>query len=366
MSEPATSIADAQEPRAAHWIERAEAALGGHDDPNIEVLAGAPPPLLDATGRRALLSPLLAGFLWSAAVFVEQLRGPLDSLSLLLRLLALAITLRSALLALTWLRRARIYAQHRRYALAISDEGLLLRTPRTDVALVRDDIVEICAQTVLARGREGSGWADVYIVTKPQSGRTFACLPPVFSRNSELLAEQLGQWRGDVSVAPDSEPASTTEIDRKRGFPRRGPIATVLLGLVLLESYLRLPEAARSYATGWVAAVVVTCTVLIPAAWLLAERVRLGPGRAPLLSISASHVSLATRRGARRMTWSQATKIEVRIRGSWSLMQGAHDVRALSVGAFDASAVQFGEEQLALPIDVARALCDAYRNGTIR
>src|SRR5690348_8266203 len=108
MSEPSALLEGRGEIPRAHWITRAEAALSGADDSDIELLDAGRPPVLDAFGRRALLAPLLACFFWSAAVFVEQLRGPLDSVGLLLRLLALAVSVRSVLLCAALARRARV------------------------------------------------------------------------------------------------------------------------------------------------------------------------------------------------------------------------------------------------------------------
>src|SRR4051812_732712 len=95
-----------------NWIERAEAALEGVADPTatgVELLLGKPPPILDTYGGRALLAPLLAAFMIAAASFLEQQRGPLDPGGLVLRLLALALVVRSVVLWMPLALRIQTY-----------------------------------------------------------------------------------------------------------------------------------------------------------------------------------------------------------------------------------------------------------------
>src|SRR4051812_15839762 len=100
------------------FVEQAEAAMRGESAPEIELYPGEPGSLLDAQGRAALLAPMYAAFMWAAAVFMQQQSTRMfDPGSLLLRLLALALSMRALLLGAEFLRRVRVSLQHKRYQL---------------------------------------------------------------------------------------------------------------------------------------------------------------------------------------------------------------------------------------------------------
>ena len=143
MEAPSTESA-----RMSSWIESAEAALRSSASPSadteVEVLRAGPPPLVDVEGVRAIMAPFLAAFMWAATIFREVQSGnALDPLALALRLLALAMTVRA--LTLLWMlgRRLRLRLRYSRYALALTPEGILYRTPDMDLALPREDILEV-------------------------------------------------------------------------------------------------------------------------------------------------------------------------------------------------------------------------------
>src|SRR5215510_7185305 len=119
----------------SNWIEAAEGALAGtlSSDVEVDVLRATPSPVLDAAGLRALLAPFIAGFMWAATIFREtQIHSPLDPLALGLRFLALALTLRAITLMVMLVRRLRLRLRYASYALALTPEGLLYRTPAMD------------------------------------------------------------------------------------------------------------------------------------------------------------------------------------------------------------------------------------------
>jgi hypothetical protein len=362
-----------------NWIVRAETALDGPQDRTageVEVLTGRPPPVLDALGRRALLAPLIAGFMWTAASFVEQLRGPLDPIGLILRLLALSMAVRSVVLGAMLFGRIRDYLRHARYALALSDEGMLLRTPDGDVVVAKDDIVDVREQ--LSNRKEPARWAAVYVVTKPASGRHFVTLPPVFARSPSALVEQLSSWlgRGSAEFAEESmtrdganiadAERSQVAIEFRRGLPAGGPYATVLLGFALLEGYLRLAQATRERLAGLVAAVVTACVVVVPAAWLLWVRLRLGARREPAMLLDANELGFRRRRGLERVPWSDVTRVDVQVTTLWSLIRGAHEVRTLVIDRMGRAPLRLSQELVTSPVEAIGSLAEAYRGGLLR
>ena len=104
-----------------------------------------------------------------------------------------------------------MWREAQRYKLALADDGLLLRTPEADFAVAKEDVLDVREHGAWGE-RSGRRWADVYIVTRPSSGRTHLALPPVFTLTPGVLAERLMRWRGAIEVpgsgAREPEPAA--------------------------------------------------------------------------------------------------------------------------------------------------------------
>jgi hypothetical protein len=366
------------------WIAQAEAAMRGEQVPEIELLEAHGPPILDAAGRRALIAPLLAAFMWAAAWFREGLAHPLDPIALLLRLLALALSVRALLLGTLLWRRIRALAQRRRYKLALCDQGLLLRTPRADFALQKDDVVDICEQGSWQE-HGGARWADVYVVTRPDSGRLFTAIPPLFARTPGVLAEQLMRWRGASpqpatpgseepaelasklfdAVAAGERPAGTAVIGHGGGWLRRGPYATVLLGVALLDGILRMPAPARARLLPTVAPIAALCVLIVPALFVLLGRRELAARKGIALLLTPSELLLRTRAGVQRMRWSELGRLQITARSSWSMVEGPRQTRSLLIEPKDGEPIRCMEASLDAPAEVVAALCDGYRKGLL-
>jgi len=367
---------------ASDWIARAEAALRGQPSPGIDRLPAARPSVLDARGRRALLAPVTAAFLWAAVVFREGLAHPLDPLALLLRLLALAATLR-ALVALALLgSRVRELLRRDRYGVALGEDGLLLRTPRTDFAVARTDIVDIVEHGAW-QDRSAQRWADVYVVTRPDSGRLYLALPPFFAHSPGVLAERLMRWRGVAeapaerearepaelasklldAVAAGERPPGVAVIEHGRGWLRRGPYATVLLGVAALEGWLRSSETARAQLGAAAPLVVALCLLIVPLFWIVLTRRDMAPRKGIALVLTPAELLLRTRAGVHRVRWTQVVRVEIASRTAWSILFGAHESRSLIVHRKGDDPISYAEPSLAAPAEVVAALCEGYRKG---
>jgi hypothetical protein len=378
------------------FIARAEAALqasrgvssdGGVEHDGVQVLVGGPPPVLDALGRRALVSPLFAGFMWTAVVFRTTLEGEarstIDPLGLVFRLLAFALTARALILGAVLVRRLAVWRDAARYKLAIAEQGLLLRTPEADFAIVKEDIVDVREHGAWGE-RSGRRWADVYVVTKPASGRTHIALPPVFTTTPGILAERLMRWRG-VVAAPEGgsahEPPAalpskifdavaagetwpgTSVIRHGRAYLRRGPYATVLLGLAVASDWLTLPAAVRGQ-VGFLPPVVVGFALLaVPLVWWLAMRADLKPRKGIALVLTPAEILMRTRAGVHRVAFAELVRLELAERKAWSVLLGAHPQRTLMIRKKDGETITYAEEFLGAPGEVVAALGEAYRKG---
>lgn len=388
----------------AGWIERADEALAGRAAEGIEVLTGQRPPVLDAEGARALLAPVIAAFFWAGAVFREGLAGqPLDPLALLLRLLALAMTARTLLLGARLWRRARMWTRASAHKLALGDQGLVLRTPGGDIAVPRDDVVGVVEHGAWDK-RSGRRWADVYVVTRPESGRLHLALPPVFLATPGMLAERLMRWRGTAThttpavtpaetdatdphahaadardAAPDASdapvlvsklwedlahgarPRGVAVVPHGTGWLRRGPYATILLGVAVLDGFLRLPPAARTAVGALAPLVIALCLVISPLAWIVLMRRVVAAQRGIALAFTPTEMLTRTRAGVQRIPWSHVVRLEVTSRAVWSILHGAERARTLIVYRKNDEALAFSEAFLGMPAEVALAHGEAYR-----
>ena len=383
-----------------NWIEDAEAALRRDRMPSAEssaeVIETYAPPLLDATGARALVAPFLAGFMWAALVFREtQTHSTLEPLALLFRVLAYALTLRAVRVSIDLFRRVRLALQRSRYGLVLTRDGLLLRLPGHDVVIPHDDILAIHEQHASALGAQTTRhWADVFVVTRPETGRLFIALPPIFGHSPRRLAEQLMRWRGardrdedapevtaeaphdDVEqilpsrlwerVAQGEQLPGVAAVRHGYGWLERGPYASVLLGLAVLDGYVRLPTQAARALNPLPALLLAGALVILPSAWVLLTRARLGSRRGLALVVSRGALLLrAGRSGVARVPWSSITRVEVVSRSSWSLLKGAHDSRTLVAQRKRESNLQCRADFMAVPVEVVVGLCEHYRKRAV-
>lgn len=373
--------------RRESWVERAEAALergsGGED---VEVVSKSSAPLLDAVGVRAVLSPLLAAFMWTAAVLREEMVAhPLDPIALLLRLLAFGLTVRALLLGATWLRRVGAALQRGRYHLVLTEDGLLLRTPETDYAVARDHVVAVTERGDWRNRRTSRRWSEVYIVTDPASGRLYLPVPPFFDRTPGALAERLMRWRGVVEppeepqhaephklasklydeVAAGKRPPGVAVIRHGKGWLTRGPYASLLLGVALADGYLRLPAPARAQIGPMPPLLILVSLALVPLSWVWLTRRHVRPRKGLALVLTPAEMLMRTLSGIHRVRWKNLEAVRIEARKTWSLLEGAHEARTLLILRKGQPEIRYDEAFLGLPAEVAVALCNAYKDGRL-
>jgi hypothetical protein len=384
----------------------------------VRVILGGKPPVLDMLGRRALTAPLFAGFMWAAVAFRETLTqaqdtgASLDPLGLIFRWLALALSVRTLLLGAELMKRVHVLQTRDRYKLALCEDGLLLRTPTADYAVAKQDIIDIREHGAWG-DRSGRRWAEVYLVTRPDSGRTHLALPPVFEATPGVLAEKLMRWRGvlgekavqhemdtqhemdaqheqaaqheldaqqtepverkpadlpsklfDLAAAGESLPGSAV-IRHGRAYLRRGPYATVLLGLAVLTDWMELPAAARAHAGLLAPTVCGFALIIVPSIWLLWTRMDLKPRKGIALVLTPAEMLMRTRAGVHRVLWEEIARLEITSRTAWSVLRGPHPQRALVIHRKEDSTITYDEEFLGAPAEVVSALSEGYRKGVL-
>jgi hypothetical protein len=274
-----------------------------------------------------------------------------------------------------------------RYALALTPEGLLFRSPNSDVVVPREHVLDVRARGDWA-GKSARRWADVYIITHPDSTRFYLALPPLFERTPGILAETLMRWRGvrDAVTETDAgdpapEPLATKLWERAArreptpgvvairhgsAWLQRGPYASVLLGVAMLDGFLRMSAEARALLSQGPVRLLAAALVFIPLGWIVYTRASLASRQGLALVLTPAELLVRSRAGLQRIAWSSVTRSEVRARTTWSILQGAHEARSLVVHRKDDAAIQCSEAFISTPVEVVAGLCDAYRKGLVR
>jgi len=394
-----------------HWIERAEAALAGGGDDGTDVIGTRKPPVLDAEGIKAVMAPFFAALFYLAGYFMEQELGysPMYPGVLLVWLIALGFTARTAILGATLLVRFGVYRNAARYGLALTDDGLLYRSPAGDVAVPRAAILEIRERGEWRKRTAARRYAPVYVVTQPQSGRTHVELPPLFDESPTRLAERLQRWQGELDTQADYEPPGASELPSKlfdaaatgelatgvtaikhgNGWLRRGPYATVLMGTALANGFFRLPQQTQE-TVGLIAPGIILFALLgVPILWFIATSFDIAPRKGLSVVLTPAELIMRTRTGVHVVKWRELRHVEIKAGSGWSILQGQHESRALVFhrkcgdckgtglrsevqckrcdgSGRDMDYISYVEVFLGAPAEVVYALVAAYRTGRIR
>jgi hypothetical protein len=363
------------------WIENAKLALDGQRGAAVEVVGRRRPPVFDSDGMQAATAPLAAACAWLGAFFREFVVGhPLDVWALLLRLIGLALTIRVILLGRVLYLRIRGWLNTESYGLALTPEGLLLRTPSGDKALLREQIVSIqeCSRQ---NRRGGRRWRDVYLVTRPETGSPYVVVPPFFDAVSSVLAARLTRWLGPVTPRasagfPDTDqPANTLfqqvnagqrpddvlVVPLGRAWLKRGPYASVLLGFAVLDGFIRFRPLTGTTITPTVPWAVAICLIAVPLVWLTMVRRQLGPltRAALLMTPSALLISIGAR--IDQIRWSHFLRAEIVTKTVWSMLEGMYESRSIVFYDDQGFTVTVNEAYLGIPAEVIVAAAEAYQ-----
>ncbi len=372
---------------AEGWRERAASALVEGGDEEVEVLRPERPPLFDSEGVRAVMAPFLAALVWAGAVFREIVAdSPIDPAALLMRAVALGFTVRAALAGRRFVGRLGLWAAADRWGLALAPEGLLLRTPRGDVAVAREDVLGVREHGHWGEQSAERRWSGVYVVTYPDTGRLFVAIPPVFERSPGVLAERLMRWLGPRSVddGPTEHPAparlasklyddaaegrvpeGVTVIRHGAAWLARGPYATILLGVVIVEGFLRLGPDAWSRMGVVLPAAVALSLVAVPLVWGWLTRRAIAPRKGIALLFTPAEMLMRTRAGVVRATWKGLAQLRLEGKPTWSILSGYHQARTLVIERRDDPVIRYDEAFLGVPAEVVIVLANAYRKALI-
>ena len=367
------------------WVRRAERLLDRKAAPGDDEarLLGQRPVLLDTETTKAAVAPVLAAITWSAAVFREMVSPTsLDPIGMVLRAVALGLTLRVLLLGGLLVRRLRVWMEAPRWGLALTPDGLLLRTPTHDVAIPREDVIAVVERDKWQERRAGRRWTEVFVVLNPELGRTHVALPPVFEDTPGLLTERLMRWRG---AAPepreiDREPAKlasrvydratqglvepgTTVLRHDRSWLKKAPYAVVIVGVVAVEAVFRAGSTVWEALEPWMIAGMFVALLAIPLRWVWMTRREVTPRKGLAMVLTPAELLIRTRQGILRSRYKDIAKVSLDAKTKWSVLEGAHSARQLVLPRRHAGTIRYDEPYLGYPVEVVKALIDAYRYG---
>lgn len=369
------------------WIDRARAygvdqrrARDASDE--AEIIPGQRPAVLEGDGVRALLVPMLAAVAWVGAAFRELVSDALDPLALLMRLLALGLSIRGLVLLFGLVARLRMWSIARRSFLVLTRHGLFASIGGRELAVPRDVVVAALEPSMWQRRSAGRRYAPVVVITSESP--TFVTLPPIFDDTPSMLAERLMRWRGVVEV-PD-EPtfpapqglASQVYDDAARGIAApgvltvphgtrwllRGPFLPLVLGALVVDGLARVTSTQR-IALAPVALGSVLLAASVAWGWYFLTRREITPRRGLAMVLTPSELLLRTRSGVLRTPWSSIEKIAIESKLGSSLLLGVHEVRTLVIVRRSEPVIRYDEAFLGHPAEAVRALLDAARTGRL-
>ena len=347
------------------------------------VIVGRWPPLLDGDGIRGLLAPLVAATAWAGAAFRELVSGPTDPIALFLRLLAIGLSVRAALLFVGLMRRVALGIASSRARLVLTDDGLYARLPDGEHVMLRSEIAGI-AEHGAWQGRSGRRFCPVYVVGST-AAPLFTTLPPIFEDTPGVLAERLMRWLGpregpETPTFPDpSGLASKTYDEAATGvladgtlavrhgtrWIRGGPYSSVLLALAVLDGWLRAPTSMRDALGPLPVVLALVLAAIAPLGWLWMARREINPRRGLAMVLTPAEVLFRTRAGVLRTRWSKLARVTIDERNAWSVLEGFHRARALVLRRKEDDPIRYEEVFLGIPAEVAQVLLDAYRRGAL-
>ncbi|MCB9591325.1 MAG: hypothetical protein H6719_01225 [Sandaracinaceae bacterium] len=370
---------------ASSWVRRAEQALttGSARSEDDTLVSVHRPPLVDVEGTKAILAPVLAAIVWAAAIFREMVtHSSLDPIGMILRLIALGLTLRVLLLGGQFFERLRVWLATSRYGLVLTPEGLLYRTPSHDIAIPRDRVMGVMEKGQWQQRKAGRRWSEVFVVVDPALGRTHLALPPVFDETPGRLAERLMRWRGappeerevdaapapmasrvyDQAVAGLSEPG-TAVVHHDLGWLKKGPYALLLVAGIAVDAMARGGSAVWDALDPWMAAVFFMVLLAVPARWFWTTRREVSPRKGLTMVLHPAEVLIRTDKGILRSRYKELLKVSIDGKTKWSVLEGAHEARQLVLQRKHAPAIRYDEPYLGIPVEVGKLLIDAYRAG---
>ncbi|MEM9188372.1 MAG: hypothetical protein AAGF12_04320 [Myxococcota bacterium] len=329
--------------------------------------------------RRKLLTAMVLVLLAGGTLFLGQLREagvgtPLDPAALLLRVLGLGLAVRAVslvVLAVPWLRLA---SGAQRFRLTLTEEEIVLNDGERKETGQLQDLLTVVEEGDWQRRPAGRRNTFVYALLAGTRAQPYLTIPPVFADTPGSIAERLMR-SGQPAPFPATEeelPSRTYQratrgdldphtiaVRHGRGWLRRGPYASSLLLIALIDGFARSGVAILDAP---VLVVVVLGLLLIPLGWIFLTLRAMRSRQGLAMVLTPRYLLLRSRGGVIATEWDEIKKVRVAERMSWSILGGLEAARTLVIerSARD-SDIRYQDAYLGLPIEAAKGLLESYR-----
>jgi hypothetical protein len=346
-----------------------------------ETLPGHPPAGVFGPFAIALAALGIALATWTLSFVREEATdNTVDPAAVLLRIVALALTIRALGRLTRSLRQVAAYLSARRQRLHLGPSALTLTSGEGKLSIARDDIVAIREEGAFGE-RSRPSYARVFVISS--GARAFVEIAPIFDASATALAERLMRWLGPPRVTPPSAVALTAsrEYDEAAGgrlgpgvtafrhgyaWLKRGPYASLLVGVAFLDSLLRSQTMAWSDFRAWLVPIILVALLVVPLGWIAITSTILRPRKGLSLVVTPSRVLLRTERGTMAVPYETVARVGLHERRSWSIVDGLHWTRALVIERRNETPIRYDEAFLGAPIEVVIALIEARRSAAAR
>ncbi len=341
---------------------------------SVVVLRGRRPPGVVRAALWAGASLALGTGLWTGTLARELAAGTsLDPGAVLLRVLALACTVRVVAHLSELMRRLLVWWRSGASHLTLEPDELILEGPGSVRRWPRDSVATVVA------GRdwqeESDGYFPVYLLSVPDRP-AFTSLPPIFDEGPASLAERLMRWLGPPS-GPCLRSAASAVVPSRRydeasqrgvnssslalphgwGWLRRGPFASILLGAALVDGWTR----AGAFSDSWVPWAFLVGLLLVPLGWVALTLRALAPRRGLSMVLEADSLLLRGAGGTVEVPYASLREVRIDRRWSWSIADGLHQVRVLELRRGDEPPIRYDDAFLGVPVAVAAGWIETLR-----
>lgn len=355
--------------------QEADRLLSGEDIEGATLLRGQRPPIFDGLGMSAIVLLLVTAVAW---VGVARGGNALEPLTLLTTFVAAAASARLLAMFVTLWPRFRVYHEAPEHSLSLLAEGLVWRSPDTEVVLPRESIVAIQEQGQWQRRAAGRRYGLVWVIAQPRAGTAIWALPPIFDETPGMLASRLERWRGSVEPytgeLPEDDMLPSARYDAAAkgvaaegmawirhglGWLRRGPYAGPLFALITAPALASVPAIATLL---WA---LLPLIIAIPFGWLLLSLREVRPRKGLSMVLTPTELLLRTRGGVLRTQWSEMQQIHLDSSPGWTLLDGFQRARRLVITRRDDPPIRYDETYLGFDAEAVQRLLNAYRKGLL-
>jgi len=166
-------------------------------------------------------------------------------------------------------------------------------------------------------------------------------------------------------VAVGEQIEGVTAIRNSSSWIKRGPYATVLLGIAVLYGYIRLPIDAWGNISPLAPLVLVLTLLVVPFTWIWFTWQNVKPRRGIALILTPAEMVMRAKQHMLRVRWSNLLRVEVTTKSVWSILEGVNENKTLVISRKNEPEIRYRDVFLEAPLEVVLVLIESYRKGLL-